>query len=178
MPAGERRFEGEGGEELLIGWKEYLDLPDLGIFRLKAKIDTGARTSTLHVEAVRVVERLAAGGELAELSLGPDPANPARRLTARAHIVDRISITDSGGHPEERPRIETTLVLGPVRKPILLTLTDRSEMLFRMIVGRTALAGDFRVDVTRKYVLRRWHPVQRRGHAMPPATDQDRDEPG
>jgi|HubBroStandDraft_3_1064219.scaffolds.fasta_scaffold08139_2 hypothetical protein len=157
--------EREPNGEILIGWKEYLDLPDLGIHRLKAKIDTGARTSTLHVDAVTVVERLASGGEVAELSLGPDPVDPARRLTTRAVILDRVSVTDSGGHPEERPRIETTLMLGPVRKPILLTLTDRSEMLFRMILGRTALAGDFRVDVARKYVLRRWHPVQRRGRS-------------
>jgi hypothetical protein len=157
----------EAAGEILIGWKEYLDLPDFGIHRLKAKIDTGARTSTLHVDAVTVVDRLATGEEVAELDLGGgvDPANPARRLTVRAFIVDRVLVTDSGGHPEERPLVETTLVLGPVRKPILLTLTDRSAMLFRMILGRTALAGDFRVDVARKYVLRRWHPVQRRGRS-------------
>jgi hypothetical protein len=67
-------------------------------------------------------------------------------------------VVDSGGHPEVRPVIATELVLGPVRKTILVTLTDRSGMLFRMILGRKALEGDFRVDVSARYLLRKWHP--------------------
>lgn len=148
----------EPAEELTVGWKEYLDLPGLGVFRLKAKVDTGARTSTLHVDSLRVLEVLPDGTERVELSLRPDRRRPDWRVRTEARVLRRIRVVDSGGHPEVRPVIETELVLGPVRKTILVTLTDRSGMLFRMILGRKALEGDFRVDVARKYLLRKWHP--------------------
>ena len=144
-----------------VGWKEYLDLPELGIFRLKAKVDTGARTSTLHVEALSLLTTLADGSELVELTLAPDRRRPEWRVHTRARVLRRIRVVDSGGHPEARPVIETEMVLGPVRKRILVTLTDRSDMLFRMILGRKALEGDFRVDVAAKYQFRKWHPRRR-----------------
>jgi len=140
-----------------VGWKEYLDLPELGIARLKAKVDTGARTSTLHVDSLEVLEVLPDGSEWVELVLGPDRRRPDLRVRAQARVLRRIRVIDSGGHPEVRPVIETELVLGPVRKRILLTLTNRSGMLFRMILGRKALEGDFRVDVSGKYLFRKWH---------------------
>jgi hypothetical protein len=145
-------------DRLVTGWKEYLDLPGLGLFRLKAKVDTGARTSTLHVSALTLLERLPDGTEWVELTLAPDRRRPDRRVVTRARVLRRIRVVDSGGHPEVRPLIETEMVLGPVRKKILLTLTDRSGMLFRMIVGRKALEGDFRVDVAGKYLLRGVRP--------------------
>jgi hypothetical protein len=144
-------------ENRLVGWKEYLDLPELGIFRLKAKVDTGARTSTLHVDRLEVLDVFADGSEWVEISLRPDRRQPEHQVTARVRVLRRLCVTDSGGHPEVRPVIETEMVLGPVRKRILLTLADRSGMLFRMILGRKALEGDFRVDVASKYRLRRWH---------------------
>ncbi|HEX5716110.1 MAG TPA: RimK/LysX family protein [Thermoanaerobaculia bacterium] len=140
-----------------IGWKEYLDLPEMGIFRLKAKIDTGARTSALHVDSLKVVETLPDGTEIAEVEIRIDRRHPERRVTARVPLLGRLRVKDSGGHPELRPCIETELVLGPVRKRIRLTLTNRSGMLFRMILARKALEGDFVVDTSRKYLLRRWH---------------------
>lgn len=147
---------------VLIGWKEYLDLPELGIDRLKVKVDTGARTSALHVDRI---ETPAAGDEDRRLILHFHDGNDAPR-TARAHLLEEVRVTDSGGHREVRPVIETTLRLGPVEKRIRLTLTDRSGMLFPMLLGRKALEGDFVVDVGRKYLLgvpdpahrRRWHP--------------------
>jgi hypothetical protein len=148
----------EPGKELTVGWKEYLDLPALGVFRLKAKVDTGARTSTLHVDSLRVLEILPDGTERVELDLHPDRRRPGWRVRAEARVLRRMRVVDSGGHPEVRPVIATELVLGPVRKTVLLTLTDRSGMLFRMILGRKALEGDFRVDVAAKYLLRKWHP--------------------
>ena len=148
----------ESSPPFRIGWKEYLDLPALGLRRLKGKIDTGARTSTLHVHSVTYLEPPAEGGAgAAEVTLTPDRRHPTRVITARVQILRHLRITDSGGHHELRPLIETELVLGPVRKPILLTLTDRSEMLFRMILGRKAVEGDFWVDPARKYLLRSWH---------------------
>jgi hypothetical protein len=139
---------------VVIGWKEYLALPELGIGRLKAKIDTGARTSTLHVAALRILAEHPDGSADLELSLPFDRRHPERATTARARMLRRVTITDSGGHREIRPLIATELVLGPVRKRIFLSLTDRSGMLFRMILGRKALEGDFLVDVSRKYLLR------------------------
>jgi hypothetical protein len=149
---------------LRIGWKEYLDLPELGLHRLKGKIDTGARTSTLHVDSLHILQSLPDGTQAADVLLVPERRHPARRITARVRILRHIHVTDSGGHRELRPLIETELVLGPVRKRIFLTLTDRSGMLFRMILGRKAVAGDFYVDAAGKYLLRAWH---RRRHVEP-----------
>ncbi|HYO15534.1 MAG TPA: RimK/LysX family protein [Thermoanaerobaculia bacterium] len=150
------------GERLTLGWKEYVDLPELGVFRLKAKVDTGARTSTLHVESIAVLEELPDGTELVELTISPSRRRPDRKVTTRARVLRRIRVTDSGGHPEVRPVIETEMVLGTVRKRILVTLTNRSGMLFRMIVGRKALEGDFQVDVSAKYLLRKGRSSRRR----------------
>jgi hypothetical protein len=148
------------GERLLIGWKEYLDLPELGISRLKAKVDTGARTSTLHVDSISVLDVLPDGTELVELTISPSRRRPDRKVTARVRVLRRIRVRDSGGHPEVRPVIETEMVLGAVRRRILVTLTDRSGMLFRMILGRKALEGEFQVDVSARYLLK---PARRRG---------------
>jgi hypothetical protein len=140
-----------------VGWKEYLDLPELGVFRLKAKVDTGARTSTLHVDSLKVLEVLPDGTEMVEILVSPDRRRPNVWVRTQARVIKRMRVVDSGGHPEVRPVIETELVLGPVRKRILLTLTNRSGMLFRMILGRKALESDFRVDVAGKYLFRRSH---------------------
>lgn len=146
-----------------VGWKEYLALPDLGVRRLKAKVDTGARTSALHVDWLEVSGERPDGSAEVAFALSPDRRRPDLSIEARARMLRRLRVVDSGGHPEIRPLIETELVLGPVRKRILLTLTDRAGMLFRMILGRKAIEGDFVVDVSRKYLLRRWHPRRTRG---------------
>lgn len=137
---------------MVIGWKEYVDLPRLGVRGLKAKIDTGARTSALHVAGLRVVERHPDGTAEIEFEVPLHRRHPARRVAARARMLRQVQVTDSGGSTEVRPVIETVLALGAVRKRILLTLTDRSGMLFRMLLGRKALEGDFLVDVAKKYL--------------------------
>lgn len=161
-------------ESRTVGWKEYLDLPELEIFRLKAKVDTGARTSTLHVDSLEVLDVLPDGSELVEIVLAPDRRRPEARIRARVRVLRRMRVVDSGGHPEVRPVIETEMALGPIRKKILVTLTDRSAMLFRMILGRKALEGDFRVDVAGKYLLRKWHSRKphRRTKAGKPETPE------
>lgn len=139
---------------VILGWKEYLDLPELGIERLKTKIDTGARTSSLHVSSHRVLEDH--GDGVADLEIRvPLTRTGDRQATARVRQLDLVKVTDSGGHPEIRPVIETAVRLGPVTKTIRLTLTDRAGMLFRMLLGRKALEGDFLVDVSKKYLLDR-----------------------
>lgn len=139
----------------MIGWKEYVALPELGLPRLKAKVDTGARTSSLHVAEIRTLRTLGDdpdGEAELEIALAPDRRRPERMITVRVRQLARIRVTDSGGHPDIRPVIETDLVLGPVRKRVRVTLADRSTMLFRMILGRKTLEGDFLVDVSSKYL--------------------------
>jgi hypothetical protein len=143
----------EGGDTapVTVGWKEYVGLPDLGVRRVKAKIDTGARTSVL--DAARCELRLAEGGVLiAVLSLVPSSRHPERLVTVETPVLRMLQVRNSGGVWEERPLIETTLRLGPVTKRILLTVTRRAPMCFRMLLGRKALEGDFVVDVSRKYL--------------------------
>lgn len=139
----------------MIGWKEYVALPELGLPLLKAKVDTGARTSSLHVTEIRTLRTVGGdpdGEADLEIALAPDRRHPERVVTARVRQLARIRVTDSGGHSDIRPVIETDLVLGPVRKRIRITLADRSTMLFRMILGRKTLEGDFLIDVASKYL--------------------------
>lgn len=136
----------------VIGWKEYVALPELGVASIKAKVDTGARTSSLHVAAVRPLGEASDGETELEITIAPDRRHPERLVRTRVRQLARIRVTDSGGHSELRPVIETLVVLGPVAKRIRVTLANRSTMLFRMILGRKALEGDFLVDVSKKYL--------------------------
>lgn len=154
---------GRPGLPATIGWKEYVGLPELGVPSLKAKVDTGARTSSLHVAAIRPLYGDGEGAAEIEITLAPDRRRPERLVRTRVRQLARIRVTDSGGHSELRPVIETLLVLGGVEKRIRLTLADRSTMLFRMILGRKALEGDFVVDVSKKY-------LQGRPEILDPAT--------
>jgi hypothetical protein len=149
---------GRAGLPLVVGWKEYVALPELGVSSIKAKIDTGARTSSLHVAAIRRLSGRDDGEAEIEITMAPDRRRPERLVRARVHQLARIRVTDSGGHSELRPVIETLLVLGPVTKRVRLTLADRSTMLFRMILGRKAIEGAFVVDVSRKYLQPRPPP--------------------
>jgi len=147
-----RRTLSTAHPRVLIGWKELVDLPDLGLSSLKAKVDTGARTTALHVATIRTLDDLGDDRAELEIVLAPDRRRPTHLVTARVQQLARIRVTDSSGNSQLRPVIETDLVLGPVRKRIRITLADRSSMLFRMILGRKALEGDFVVDVAEKYL--------------------------
>src|SRR5438105_3752135 len=126
---------------LIIGWKEYGDFVDWRIRRVKIKIDTGARTSALDVcsYALKPAED---GTLVAELQLQLGHRRPTRMRTVYAPVLKVVEVRNTSGNLEERPVIETRLRLGPVVKSVQLTVTNRSCMLFRMILGRTALDGD------------------------------------
>jgi len=122
-------------ETLVIGWMEYLDLPDLGIRQIKAKIDTGARTSALH--AARIETFVRDDEDWVRFQVQADEHKP--ELWAEARIQDRRKIKNTSGIPEERIVIRTRLKLIDRSWNISVSLTDRSNMRFAMIVGRTAL---------------------------------------
>jgi hypothetical protein len=136
----------------VIGWKEYVEFPDWGLRRVKAKIDTGARTSALGVMGYELQE--SPDGLVAVLRLAPSRRHPERVAVVRAPVLRTVVVRNSGGVKEHRPLVETRVKLGPVTKVVRLTITYRSGMLLPMILGRQALAGEFIVDVSRKFVLR------------------------
>jgi hypothetical protein len=136
-----------------LGWCEWVSLPEIGVERLKAKIDTGARTSALHVIAMRRTGTSPAGRPLYDLELPAGRKN--RVILTRAEVVDFTRVRDSGGHDERRPVIETLLELGPIVRPVRVSLTDRGDMLFPMLVGRTALPDEARVVPGARWLLGR-----------------------
>jgi hypothetical protein len=138
---------------LLIGWKEFVEFPEWGIRRVKAKIDTGARTSALGIVRYDLV-RTDASGLVAELHLALHRKHPQRVRVITVPVLDLIAVRNTSGQPEQRPLIEATVRLGPLTKRVRFTVTDRSGMRFPIILGRKALEGDFCVDVSRKYLLR------------------------
>lgn len=130
---------------LPIGWTERVDLPVWGIRGLRAKVDTGARTSAIHVADLR---ELGDGRVIFHVVLSRE--DMARRIEVIEPVVRKARVRSSNGDVTRRIFVRTTLVLGPVAKRIEVTLVCRRQMRFRMLIGRSALEGDFLVDVSRR----------------------------
>ncbi len=136
-------------KKLTLGWREWVGLPELGLHAIKAKVDTGARTSALHAfELDTFSER---GIDRVRFKIHPTQRDSEKIVTCVADIVDERSVTDSGGHREQRLIIMTLLNIGPWSWPIEMTLTARDNMMFRMLLGRTAMKGVAMVDPSRSY---------------------------
>ncbi len=135
-------------DPLTLGWREWLALPALGIGAIKAKLDTGAHSSSLSVVSVETYER---GGRLHVRFVVRPRRRGERTVSCEAPVVDRRPVTDSGGHTGERWFIRTGIVLAGRRFETDINLTDRRAMLFPLLLGRTALAGRFRVDPALSY---------------------------
>ncbi len=131
----------------VLGWREWVALPELGLGLLKAKIDTGARTSALQSQDVRTFER---GGKTWVRFEIPDTEG-AR--TAEAPLVEFRWVKDSGGHSTYRPVVETLWRVGPEELRIELTLAQRPDMGFRLLIGRQALRERFLVDPGASYLM-------------------------
>ncbi len=134
----------------VIGWREWVSLPDLGVPALKAKVDTGARTSALHAFDLEIDETSA--GAVARFEIHPDQQGANGAIAVEWPILTWRKVRSSNGDVEERPVIRTALELGGKRWPVDVTLTNRDEMGFRMLLGRAAIRRRFVVDSGRSFL--------------------------
>ncbi len=146
---------------IAVGWREWVLLPELGLPRLRAKVDTGARSSALHVERQwRFIE-----GGSPWVGFALVPRRHSGVVEARAAIVDERMVTDSGGHRTLRVFVRTKLRLAGIERDIEINLADRCGMRFPLLLGRTALAEAFVVDPAGSFLHRRRRMAEALHHA-------------
>ena len=143
----------------IIGFREWVSLPKLNIQALKAKVDTGAKTSSLHAFDIKL-EKSSSEKIYVRFKVHPLQNDSSLVVECRALLVDQRLVSDSGGHKEQRYVIRTVLSLGGLKKPIELTLTNRESMKYRMLIGRSALS-EFYIDPSQSYLSGKT-PKQRR----------------
>ncbi len=134
----------------ILGWREWVSLPELNIARLKAKIDTGARSSALH--AFMIDPYLKGATRWVMFAIHPDQHKQDLVIECHAPIKDRRVVSDSGGHKQRRYVIESSVVIGSSQFRGEMTLTNRDCMRFRMLIGRTMMNGHFIVNPMASYL--------------------------
>lgn len=137
-------------KQTVVGWREWVALPELGIQHIKAKIDTGARTSALHAFDVKPHQE--DGTYRVQFKIHPIQKDDTTIINCEADVYDERWITDSGGHRELRFVIKTPIIVNNVSWPIEITLTNRDTMGFRMLLGRTAMHERLIVDPSQSFL--------------------------
>ncbi len=137
-------------EKLPLGWREWVALPAFGVKHVKAKVDTGARTSSLHAFDISFFER--DGERWVRFEIHPWQRSTEDAETVEAKVIEVRHVKSSSGTVDERPVIATDIVLAGVEFETELTLTNRDEMGFRMLIGRQALRRRFLVDSGASYL--------------------------
>ncbi|MDE2888892.1 MAG: RimK/LysX family protein [Gemmatimonadota bacterium] len=148
-----RNRQSTGDGLRICGWREWASLPSLGIDSIKVKLDTGARTSVLHAWDIETYADR--GRQWVRFRVFPAQRNKKRFVCCESLIADRRWVTNSGGSRERRFVISTDLNMGRDTWPIELTLTNRDEMGFRMLIGREAMQGRLVVDPDVSYTIGR-----------------------
>jgi ribosomal protein S6--L-glutamate ligase len=129
---------------LILGWQEWVALPELGLPALKAKIDTGAKTSALHTHSIEAFGP--SSRPMVRFTVRPDPKCADLEIAVAAAVVDRREVTSSNGERELRFVISTRVQMGTDTWPIEVTLTNRDRMAYRMLLGRQAIRRNVLVD--------------------------------
>ena len=135
---------------MVLGWREWAGLPDFKVKRIKAKIDTGARTSSLHAFDIKKFRR--DRQTWVSFVIHPLQRDVKKKIIVRAKMVDERRVKSSNGQWTIRPVIRTNLSVEDRQWPIELTLVNRDEMGFRMLLGREAIRGRFVVDPGRSFL--------------------------
>ncbi len=133
-----------------IGWREWVALPELGVGKIKAKVDTGARSSSLHAFDLKAFRR--DGEDWVRFIVHPQQGSLAGNVEVEAPVLEYRSVRSSNGESSERPVVVTPLTLGGTSWPIELTLASRDEMGFRMLLGREAVRGRYLIDAGASYL--------------------------
>jgi hypothetical protein len=134
----------------LAGWREWVSLPDAGVEWIKAKLDTGARTSAIHAFDLEGFER--DGVDMVRYSVHPWQATDEDAVVVESTVLDRREVRSSSGHVEERYVVPMAITLVGRTVSVEMSLSRRDEMGFRMLVGREALRQGFVVDPGRSYL--------------------------
>lgn len=134
-----------------VGWREWVHLVELCPTKIKAKIDTGAKTSAIHAEDIKIIKR--GGKRYVRFTLLPTQKSKRKSKTVEMELLEKRTVRSSIGTETIRPVVRTLLKIGPYQYPIEMTLVNRDIMGFRMLIGREALKGLFLVDPQKSFLL-------------------------
>jgi hypothetical protein len=137
----------------ILGWREFVAIPELGINEIKAKVDTGARTSALHVSNLKIVKR--GQSKFAEFTVHPAQHSSKPEIHNRHKISSFKVVKSSNGVSSKRPVIKAIVMIGLEKKEIEITLVNRDLMGFRLLLGRTAIRPNCMVDPGKSFLLKK-----------------------
>jgi hypothetical protein len=135
---------------MIIGWREYVSLPDLGVEQISAKIDSGARTSCLH--AMNIEEFYKGDDLYVRFATQPKRKDTKFEVTCEAQVKEKRIVKSSNGTESKRYVIVTNVQMGNYKWPVEMTLTGRKKMTYKMLFGRTSMGVDFLINPTHSYL--------------------------